>query len=175
MARDETNDMLELGLRSLESLGDVPSLMCGDVNQELADLPVQIQLELGGWKDLGDGPTCIGSNTTVSRRIDLMLANQPFQQRTGGAWSSFSTGLYQHAFQWCVLEDRCRQQVPRWVKPRPFVAPAKDATSRELVMAGLAGQVGAVRRSLAGGDLDGAWRGFEELTARVGACTQEWP
>ena len=59
-ARVETNGMLAAALSYVESMGDVPALICGDLNQLMEELPVSAALQLAGWQDVGDGPTSRG-------------------------------------------------------------------------------------------------------------------
>eukprot|EP00972_Heterocapsa_arctica_P035792 5263963-Heterocapsa_arctica.AAC.1 len=69
-----TSAMVGSALDDSQSRGQVPSIICGDLNQHLGQLDVVPRLAIGGWMDLGaPAPTC--RNQGDGRRIDVMLAN----------------------------------------------------------------------------------------------------
>eukprot|EP00972_Heterocapsa_arctica_P103251 15215690-Heterocapsa_arctica.AAC.1 len=54
-----TSAMVGSALDDAQSRGQVPSIICGDLNQHLGQLDVVPRLAIGGWMDLGaPAPTC---------------------------------------------------------------------------------------------------------------------
>ena len=86
-----------------ESAGCMPSLIGGDFNFDLVDLDVLPSLIISNWSDCPEAPTCAAASARRARRIDLLIANLPFQRRLRHASVDWETGLYTHAAQFLVV------------------------------------------------------------------------
>jgi endonuclease/exonuclease/phosphatase family metal-dependent hydrolase len=145
----------------LRSLGDVPALVVGDFNLNLAHAAIDAPLAMAGWVDVlaEAGPTCIPSSGTPSR-IDYVLANRPAKGLIEAASVRWDLGLSTHA----ALELKMRAEAPEktWMRKRVDHLDGPQAADwpgeRDAVTAATVGaHVSSFRGALANGDLDAGW------------------
>ena len=90
---------------------EVPTLLVGDLNEELEGHPLEALFQQHGWHN----PLC-GQPTSDAaaepRRIDWLLYNRPAGWRAGVSWLDRSLRLPVHAAQWLQLPAGAPQAVP---------------------------------------------------------------
>eukprot|EP00974_Lingulodinium_polyedra_P090073 8734036-Lingulodinium_polyedra.AAC.1 len=96
----------------LRSLGDVPSLVVGDLNATLQTMGIDGVLAMAGWSDLLEpaGVTCLPSNGNASR-LDAVLANRAARARVVDARLRWDLGLATHAALQVTLEFADEEEV----------------------------------------------------------------
>ena len=152
-------------------MGGVPTLICGDLNQDVASLDCAVNLALGGWADLGRAPTCVARGAKRARRIDVMLANRALAARAGEAGLSWVTGLCTHAYQWTEVDFGRRDRVPTWVKGRGARVPKEGKERAEHEFHKCVDELGGFRRACSMKDVEGAWGALQGLAEKVaGRC-----
>ena len=176
--KDEDNEKLVIAAMSwLRSLGDVPSLIVGDLNLVVPSSGVAPLLAMSGWHDVlaSAGPTCLPSSGQPSR-IDYVLANKPALAHIEAAGLRWDLGIATHA----ALELEIRMAPTEQARMRRPVAPLDGppcegwaATSAGVTEAILSEHGVGFRTALAEGDLDAAWGVLEAamrswLSRRIG-------
>ena len=125
--RDETSAMVAEALAAAESLGAVPALICGDLNQTLGDLDVVAPLAFSRWADVGaPRPTCKTAQSKEYHRIDVMLANPALQARIRGHHLWWVTTVSTHAMQRLEILLGDPPMVHKWKKAPALPAPPKE-------------------------------------------------
>jgi endonuclease/exonuclease/phosphatase family metal-dependent hydrolase len=108
-ATDFNASLMLAAVAWLRSLGDVPSLVVGDFNLDIAHAAIDAPLAMAGWVDVlaEAGPTCIPS-TGAPSRIDYVFANRPAKAFIRAASVRWDLGLATHA----ALELEIRAEAP---------------------------------------------------------------
>ena len=168
----ELNEMLLLeAVAWLQSLGDIPALIVGDLNLRLEGCGIDGALAMAGWTDLlgRAGATCMPSHGTPSR-IDYVLASRRATQMVETAELRWDLGLATHAA--LLVELRCDPPEQAWMRQVPVPLDGPDGVGWAGRRRGeearlLARHAPAFRTALSAGDLDGAW-------GRLAAAMEEW-
>jgi ribonuclease HI len=149
----------------LSSLGDVPMLVVGDFNLNIAHAAIDAPLAMAGWVDVmaEAGPTCIPSNGAPSR-IDYVLASRPATALIETASLRWDLGLATHAA--LVLEMRADAPEKTWMRKRvdPLDGPQSTdwpAERSAVTAATIAAHEPAFSAALASGNFDASWRALE--------------
>eukprot|EP00972_Heterocapsa_arctica_P078068 11515146-Heterocapsa_arctica.AAC.1 len=128
--------MVDAALTDAESRGATPTLICADLNQLLGKLYVVPKLAASGWADL-NAPAATCMIQGGARRIDVMLANPAFLDRTGRIGISWSSGVCTHCVQWAQHTPGWVPEVPFWKPPKPLPEPSKGANDADTVFSGI--------------------------------------
>jgi ribonuclease HI/endonuclease/exonuclease/phosphatase family metal-dependent hydrolase len=149
----------------LRSLGDVPALVVGDFNLNLAEVALDGPLAMAGWVDVfsNAGPTCIPSNGAPSR-IDYVLASRPARDLIERISIRWDLGLATHAA--LILEMRAEAPEKAWMRRpvQPLDGPQSTnwGEDQAAATATIVSDYGpSVRNAIAAGDFNRGWSTLE--------------
>ena len=167
-ARVHVSGLARQCLVDSESAGCMPSVICGDFNFELVDLDVLPSFIIKNWGDCSEAATCAAASAHTARRIDLLIANSPFQRRLRNVEVDWETGLFTHAAQFLCVAASCPAPCRTWVPAAPIPTPGGDAPTPARCWTECAALVKAYEEIArrAPGDVDSLWCALENIASK---------
>ena len=138
----DLSSTLQAVLEFSEARGGLKTLIGGDLNAELRQLPVEPWLTVAGWRDLQERVTCMGSRSQQPRRIDVLVASPAAARDALQCDVKWDTGIVTHAanvLHICTGPGLLHKELQR---PQEYPAPVVEKADRRP----MAAQIVADRR-----------------------------
>ena len=160
-----TSHMVRAATAEAEASRKQPSIIAGDLNAHLDELPVAFALGCSDWRDPGAGKGT-SSAAWEPRRIDCTLLNPAMRNRLVGHSMAWDTGMPTHAVQSLRLRAGQLPDCPQWEQTPGLPEPQEQGMSRVAAAAAVRTFLEQCTRHVSARELDQAWATFTDAATR---------